>query len=49
MLFRSLLNFVLLGLLAAHVAAAFKHHWVDGDDILKRMLPFGSARDKDRP
>ena len=43
------LNFLLLGLLAAHVAAAFKHHWIDGDDILKRMLPFGSARDKDRP
>ena len=40
---------LLLGLLAAHVAAAFKHHWIDGDDILKRMLPFGSARDKDRP
>ncbi len=43
------LNFVLLGLLAAHVAAAFKHHWIDGDDILKRMLPLGSASDKDRP
>jgi cytochrome b561 len=33
------LNFVLLFLLAGHAAAALKHHWVDKDDILKRMLP----------
>lgn len=33
------LNFVLLFLLAGHVAAALKHHWMDRDDILKRMLP----------
>jgi cytochrome b561 len=33
------LNFVLLFLLAGHVAAALKHHWIDKDDILKRMLP----------
>ena len=32
------LNFVLLFLLAGHVAAALKHHWIDKDDILKRML-----------
>jgi cytochrome b561 len=33
------LNFGLLILLAGHVAAALKHHWIDKDDILKRMLP----------
>jgi len=33
------LNFVMLFLLAGHMGAAFKHHWIDRDDILKRMLP----------
>ena len=33
------LNFVLLFLLAGHVAASLKHHLIDKDDILKRMLP----------
>ena len=33
------LNFVLLFLLAGHVAAALKHHIMVKDDILKRMLP----------
>ena len=37
------LNFLLLFLLTGHVGAAFKHHWIDKDDILKRMLPHGSA------
>ena len=37
------LNFVLLFLLAGHVAAALKHHWFDKDDILKRMLPCHST------
>ena len=37
------LNFVLLFLLAGHVAAALKHHWFDKDDILKRMLPVCST------
>jgi len=41
------LNYLLLVLLAGHVAAAFKHHWLDRDDIFKRMLPFGSATSKD--
>lgn len=26
-------------LVALHVAGALKHHFVDGDDVLKRMLP----------
>lgn len=41
------LNYVLLFLLAGHVAAALKHHWVDKDDILKRMLPTHSSTLKD--
>ncbi len=43
------LNFALLLLLLGHVAAALKHHWVDRDDILKRMLPQGHARLEDTP
>lgn len=41
------LNVVLLLLLSGHVAAALKHHWMDRDDILKRMLPDGRARQED--
>jgi len=41
------LNFVLLFLLAGHVAAALKHHWLDKDDILNRMLPTRSHTPKD--
>lgn len=33
------LNLALLALLAGHVGAALKHHWIDRDDILTRMLP----------
>ena len=33
------LNVCLLLLLSGHVVAALKHHWMDRDDILKRMLP----------
>ena len=29
----------LMGLVALHVAAAIKHHWVDRDGLLARMLP----------
>lgn len=31
-------------LLVAHVGAALKHHVFDGDDVLRRMLPFGRLR-----
>jgi cytochrome b561 len=31
-------------LLLAHVGAALKHHVFDGDDVLRRMLPFGRPR-----
>lgn len=33
------LNMGLAGLVIAHVGAALKHHFIDRDDILKRMLP----------
>ncbi len=34
------LNFTLAGLFLAHAAAAIKHHVVDRDGVLARMLPF---------
>jgi cytochrome b561 len=34
------LNFTMLTLVIVHAAAAFRHHFVDRDDVLKRMLPF---------
>lgn len=34
------LNFTLAALVVAHVGAAVKHHLIDRDDILVRMLPF---------
>ncbi|MEN3110618.1 cytochrome b [Uliginosibacterium paludis] len=34
------LNFGLLGLVGMHAAAALKHHLIDRDDVLSRMLPF---------
>lgn len=33
------LNLIFLFLLAGHALAALKHHWIDRDDILRRMLP----------
>lgn len=36
----STLNFTLAGLVLLHAAAAIKHHFVDRDDVLIRMLPF---------
>lgn len=34
------LNFALLALIIAHVGAALKHHFIERDGILARMLPF---------
>lgn len=34
------LNFLLLGLVIAHIGAALKHHFIQRDDTLVRMLPF---------
>ncbi len=35
-----LLNFGMAGLVVAHLGAAFKHHFLDRNDVLTRMLPF---------
>ena len=40
------LNFTMLTLVIIHAAAALKHHYVDRDDVLKRMLPFVKLRGK---
>ena len=40
------LNFILLSLVIAHVAAALQHHFIQRDAILRRMLPFVKG---DRP
>lgn len=39
-----LLNYFMAVVVLMHVAAALKHHWVDRDDVLKRMLPAPGAR-----
>ena len=36
----STLNFLMLAVVCAHVGAALKHHFIERDDILTRMLPF---------
>ncbi len=33
------LNLVFMALLVVHIGAALKHHFIDRDDILQRMLP----------
>jgi cytochrome b561 len=38
------LNKALLALALAHVAAALKHHFLDRDDVLARMVPFLNPR-----
>jgi len=43
------LNYTLLALVAVHAGAALKHHWVDRDDVLRRMLPFLPRRQRDPP
>ncbi|MDO8925542.1 MAG: cytochrome b [Sideroxyarcus sp.] len=35
-----LLNFLLFGLVLAHIGAALKHHFIEHDDILARMVTF---------
>ena len=40
------LAFTMVGLVALHVAAAVKHHVVDRDDVLHRMLPLVRPRVK---
>ncbi len=36
----------ILGLVALHVAGALKHHFIDRDDVMKRMLPAASRPDR---
>jgi cytochrome b561 len=33
------LNLLMIGILIVHVFAALKHHFIDKDNVLKRMLP----------
>lgn len=33
------LNYLFIAVLAGHIGAALKHHFIDKDDILTRMLP----------
>jgi cytochrome b561 len=35
---------VLVVVAALHVAGALKHHFIDRNDVLKRMLPFGRVK-----
>ena len=42
------LNFTLLALVCVHAAAALKHHYVDRDTVLSRMLPGASLRRRSR-
>ncbi|MBI5439427.1 MAG: cytochrome b [Nitrosomonadales bacterium] len=37
------LNFGLLALVGMHIAAALKHHFIEHDATLRRMLPFGKG------
>lgn len=38
------LNFLLIAVLAGHIGAALKHHFIDKDDVLTRMLPSGKDK-----
>jgi cytochrome b561 len=43
------LFWLLLLVLVAHIGGALKHHFIDRDDTLRRMLPFGRASRKSPP
>lgn len=43
------LAWLIILLLAAHVAGALKHHFIDRDDTLRRMLPFAKPRAATNP
>jgi Cytochrome B561 len=38
------LNWIMLGIVVLHAAAALKHHWVERDATLARMLPWLARR-----
>jgi cytochrome b561 len=44
-----LIAWTIAGLVARHVAGALKHHFVDRDDVLRRMLPRLTAGSMRRP
>jgi cytochrome b561 len=35
---------LLVGVAALHIIGALKHHFIDRNDVLKRMLPFGGVK-----
>jgi cytochrome b561 len=37
-----ILSKLVMGAVALHVAGALKHHFIDHDGVLSRMLPFGA-------
>jgi len=39
-----ILNYTLFALVALHAGAALKHHFIDRDGVLARMLPFAKLR-----
>lgn len=41
------LAWVLFGVAALHVAGTLKHHFLDHDDTLRRMLPWARRRASD--
>jgi cytochrome b561 len=41
-----LLNWTLVLVVAGHAAAALKHHYVEHDDVLTRMLPWRKNKEK---
>ena len=40
----ALLNYSMLVLAATHIVAALKHHFIDRDSVLRRMLPFQTEK-----
>jgi cytochrome b561 len=40
------LNFLMIAIVAGHVGAALKHHFIDRDDILTRMAPHHSHKEQ---
>ncbi len=39
------LSWIMVSLVAGHMAAALKHHFIDRDDTLLRMVPFHSSKE----
>jgi cytochrome b561 len=40
------LNFTLAGIVIVHVLAALKHHFLERDEVLARMLPFLKPKER---